>query len=330
MRQLHNATIISLVTASLLAAAAVLAPVAAEAAHAAENDRTDTAVPDLPLEPQTVLDDAGVTGPDLPFESRTALEETALTRNPALEPGPKPDGAVAASLSATGPEHLIATRPTVVQASADRSNRWRATAGGSPWEPPVGGPDLLTGFDPPPLPWMPGHRGVDLAAADGQSVLAAGAGRVVFAGDLAGRGVVSIAHANGLRTTYEPVEPLVAAGEQVAAGQAVGRLQPGHRSCSGAVCLHLGLKRGPLYLDPMLLFGAGKVRLLPRPGRAAHMAAPADGGTAAPDLDCAPHPATALERPLTETASIPARITGEPDTVRRMARCTADQTGTRP
>jgi murein DD-endopeptidase MepM/ murein hydrolase activator NlpD len=90
---------------------------------------------------------------------------------------------------------------------------------------------------------------------------------VVFADALAGRGVVSIVHANGLRTTYEPVAALVAAGDVVAAGQTIGHLQPGHTSCPGTTCLHLGLKRGPLYLDPMLLFGSGKVRLLPRPGR---------------------------------------------------------------
>ncbi|WP_112137512.1 M23 family metallopeptidase [Glycomyces dulcitolivorans] len=136
-----------------------------------------------------------------------------------------------------------------------------------PWRPPTGGLDLRTAFDPPPLPWMPGHRGVDLGATDAQTVVAAGPGTVMFADDLAGRGVVSIAHPNGLRTTYEPVEPSVAAGETVVAGQPIGTLQPGHASCPSAVCLHLGLKRGPLYLDPMLLFGAGKVRLLPRPGR---------------------------------------------------------------
>lgn len=144
----------------------------------------------------------------------------------------------------------------------------RAEGPSESWRSPVGALDLLTGFDPPPLRWLPGHRGVDLAAGDAQQVAAAGDGTVVFAGDLAGRGVVSVAHGNGLRTTYEPVEPLVSAGETVAAGQPIGTLQAGHASCTGSVCLHFGLKRGPLYLDPMLLFGSGKVRLLPRPGKA--------------------------------------------------------------
>jgi murein DD-endopeptidase MepM/ murein hydrolase activator NlpD len=158
----------------------------------------------------------------------------------------------------------IAT-PTI--ARAEQADAPNAPASG-PWRSPVGALDPLTRFDPPPEPWLPGHRGVDLAAGHSLPVTAAGAGTVVFADDLAGRGVVSIVHDNGLRTTYEPVEPLVAAGETVTAGQTIGHLQPGHASCPGQACLHLGLKRGPLYLDPMLLFGKGKVRLLPRPGRA--------------------------------------------------------------
>jgi len=53
---------------------------------------------------------------------------------------------------------------------------------------------------------------VDLAGAPGQPVYAAGPATVVFAGKLAGRPVVSLAHAGGLRTSYEPVEAAVAVG----------------------------------------------------------------------------------------------------------------------
>jgi murein DD-endopeptidase MepM/ murein hydrolase activator NlpD len=157
--------------------------------------------------------------------------------------------------------------PVTSQPQANqRPTETRASPTSGQWQPPVGALDLLTGFDPPPQRWLPGHRGVDLAASADLPVTAAGSGTVVFADDLAGRGVISIVHANGLRTTYEPVDPLVAAGDTVTAGQTIGHLQPGHASCPGASCLHFGLKRGPLYLDPMLLFGSGKVRLLPRPG----------------------------------------------------------------
>jgi murein DD-endopeptidase MepM/ murein hydrolase activator NlpD len=124
---------------------------------------------------------------------------------------------------------------------------------------------VLVGFAPPPLPWLPGHRGVDLAAAPGQVVRAAGAGTVVWAGPLAGRGVVSIQHADGLRTTYEPVDPTVAEGDVVGGGDPVATLGTGSTHCGGVPsCLHWGLRRGHDYLDPLTLLGAGgRPRLLP-------------------------------------------------------------------
>jgi murein DD-endopeptidase MepM/ murein hydrolase activator NlpD len=89
-------------------------------------------------------------------------------------------------------------------------------------------PLVLTAFAPPPNKYGAGHRGVDLAVPQGAPIVAAGAGVVVFAGPLAGRGVVSIEHTGGLRTTYEPVPATVTAGGSVAAGQPIGTLEPGH------------------------------------------------------------------------------------------------------
>ncbi|HEV7648052.1 MAG TPA: peptidoglycan DD-metalloendopeptidase family protein [Actinophytocola sp.] len=117
-------------------------------------------------------------------------------------------------------------------------------------------------FDAPSSPYGPGHRGVDLGGPAGSPVLSAGAGVVVFAGQLAGRGVVSVDHPNGLRTTYEPLAPAVKAGDRVAAGAVLGRLRPGHAGCPGA-CLHWGVRRGEEYLDPLSLVSTGRVRLLP-------------------------------------------------------------------
>ena len=131
----------------------------------------------------------------------------------------------------------------------------------SPLPPPL---VVLTGFDPPDRPWGAGHRGVDLAGSVGTAVRAAGDGEVVYAGQLAGRGVVSVQHPNGLRTTYEPVDPVVGAGERVVAGQVLGRLAAGHPSCAPAVCLHWGARTGPdVYVDPMLLVTGWRVRLWP-------------------------------------------------------------------
>ncbi|MEU1683776.1 M23 family metallopeptidase [Micromonospora sp. NPDC005707] len=129
--------------------------------------------------------------------------------------------------------------------------------------PLAGAPRVTRRFDPPPEPWLPGHRGVDLAATPGAEVRSAGAGVVLFAGTVAGRPVVTVGHADGLRTTYEPVLPGPAAGARVAAGTPIGLLVAGHPGCVAAACLHWGLRRGEEYLDPLALLGLGPVRLLP-------------------------------------------------------------------
>jgi murein DD-endopeptidase MepM/ murein hydrolase activator NlpD len=131
-----------------------------------------------------------------------------------------------------------------------------------PLAPP---PAVLTPFRAPEHPFGPGHRGVDLAGTLGQPVHAARDGMVVFAGQLAGRGVVSVQHPDGLRTTYEPVLPSVVAGARVGRGEPVGLLQAGHPGCA-AVCLHWGVRRDRLeYLDPLALLRPPRVRLLPVP-----------------------------------------------------------------
>lgn len=124
-------------------------------------------------------------------------------------------------------------------------------------------PVVVHGWDPPPSPWAAGHRGVDLATRAGRPVRAAAAGRVSFAGQVAGRGVVSVELSGTgrppLRTTYEPVRPSVRAGEKVRAGEVLGRVQNGPFHCAEA-CLHWGLRRGEAYRDPLTLLPAHMLR----------------------------------------------------------------------
>ena len=126
-------------------------------------------------------------------------------------------------------------------------------------------PAVVRPFGAPEDPFGPGHRGVDLAGAVGQPVLAARGGTVAFAGPVAGHGSVSVQHDDGLRTTYEPLLPSVRAGDVVVAGAVLGTLVAGHRGCSAA-CLHWGVRRERLeYLDPLVLLRPPRVRLLPVP-----------------------------------------------------------------
>ncbi len=126
---------------------------------------------------------------------------------------------------------------------------------------------VVRAFLPPPGPYSAGHRGVDVATQVGEPVLAAGGGTVRFAALVAGRGVVVVAHADGVRTEYEPVLTSVGVGAPVAAGQQIGRVQGRHGDCAAGRCLHWGASRAGVYLDPLdLLHPLAPVRLLPWTG----------------------------------------------------------------
>ncbi|WP_256333582.1 M23 family metallopeptidase [Streptomyces sp. cf386] len=137
---------------------------------------------------------------------------------------------------------------------------------------PVGvRPPVLRGWEPPATPYGRGHRGVDLAAPAGAPVRAVAAGRVSFAGRVAGKGVVSVELTGTgdppLRTTYEPVRAAVAKGAEVAAGEVLGTVEATGSHCPGT-CVHWGLLRGETYLDPLSLLPPsllrkGPSRLLP-------------------------------------------------------------------
>jgi murein DD-endopeptidase MepM/ murein hydrolase activator NlpD len=108
-------------------------------------------------------------------------------------------------------------------------------------------------FEAPQTQYSAGHRGIDIAAAPGTPVYAAAAGVVSFAGVVAGRPLLSIAHPGELVSSIEPVQALVANGEHVSAGQQVGMVAVGGH-CSSA-CLHFGVRLHGQYVSPMLLLG---------------------------------------------------------------------------
>lgn len=165
--------------------------------------------------------------------------------------------------------------------------------------PPTAGrgrPAINRAWEPPPAPWAPGHRGVDLLTLPGAPVRATAHGRVAFAGRVADRGVVTVlldgAGRAPLRLTYEPVRAAVTEGTRVAPGDLLGTLQPGPSHCPGP-CLHWGALQDGRYLDPLSLLPPRALdrapsRLLPVtgvplpgvPGSVSRKAAarPAEGG----------------------------------------------------
>lgn len=126
-------------------------------------------------------------------------------------------------------------------------------------------PSVVAPFVAPRSTYGAGHRGIDLSAVQGQDVRAVDDGVVTHVGVIAGRGTVSVTHASGLRSTYEPIRGVVRMGAAVHEGQVIGTIA-GRSHCGGS-CLHLGALRGAGYVDPRPLLPGGRVILLPlKPG----------------------------------------------------------------
>ncbi len=132
------------------------------------------------------------------------------------------------------------------------------------------------------------HRGVDVAMGPGDSVSAPRGGTIKFAGRVPGAGgetilCVTLQTADGL-VTLLPLERLdVGGGDTVGAGEPVGTLAASGDVSSPDPHLHLGLRRGDLYVDPSGLLAAPAVE---EPGAGTPSEAPVP--TPAAGLDSAP------------------------------------------
>jgi hypothetical protein len=148
---------------------------------------------------------------------------------------------------------IVLVTAVAVVANARPAQAASATDDDVGWLRPVAGA-VVHPFEQPDSIYGPGHRGADLAAAPGTQVHVANDGVVSFAGSVAGTSHVTVTHAGGLRTSYSFLSSVaVRTGETVARGDvlgATGGVGPEH---DGSV-LHLGLRVGDRYVDPMQLF----------------------------------------------------------------------------
>ena len=134
------------------------------------------------------------------------------------------------------------------------------------WAWPVAGP-VIRGFDPPDTPFGAGHRGIDIAAPTGTTVVAPEAGVVSFAGRVGGELFVTLDHGGGLTSTYSWLSAaLVRQGDVVPRGSAIALTGRGHPG-STVPHLHLGVRLDGQYLDPMAFLAppsvTGFIRLAP-------------------------------------------------------------------
>lgn len=146
-------------------------------------------------------------------------------------------------------------------------------------------PRVIHPFEKPAQRWSAGHRGVDLAVPENdRHVYAPAPGKVVFSGTVVNRKVLVIAHPDGRRSTFEPMDEALPAGTTVAAGEVIGTVavtaggnsERPYRRCS-TPCLYWGVRQGGArgdgsgkeaeYINPMSLLGSKEPSiLLPVPG----------------------------------------------------------------
>jgi murein DD-endopeptidase MepM/ murein hydrolase activator NlpD len=134
------------------------------------------------------------------------------------------------------------------------------------WLWPVSGP-VVRGFDPPASPFGSGHRGIDIAAAEGTIAIAPASAVVAFAGPIGGNLFLTLDHGGGVTSTFSWVSQLlVRRGDTVQPGQPValtGWAHPG----SALATLHFGVRLDGEYQDPLAYLGpidlTGLIRLAP-------------------------------------------------------------------
>jgi murein DD-endopeptidase MepM/ murein hydrolase activator NlpD len=102
------------------------------------------------------------------------------------------------------------------------------------------------------------HSGLDFAAPQGTSVLAAGYGKVIYVGEMTGYGnVVEIDHGNGLVTRYGHLSAfLVKEGQWVKTGTPIARV--GSTGRSTGPHLHFEVRRSDSAVDPSGYLNAGR------------------------------------------------------------------------
>lgn len=127
-----------------------------------------------------------------------------------------------------------------------------ADAAAARWQWPVDGARAVARpFIAPTNPYSSGHRGIDVRAS-ADALYAPADGIVRFVGVVVDRPVLSIEHADGLVSSYEPVQSSLAEGDPVARGDPIGVILPGH--CS-SLCVHMGLRRDGQYVSPLNYLG---------------------------------------------------------------------------
>jgi hypothetical protein len=155
------------------------------------------------------------------------------------------------------------------------------------------------------------HRGIDLAASAGSPVRAPLAGRVSFAGRVPAVGggtvlTVTIATGSGSVTLLPLGSATVKAGAELNEGDSVGVLGVEGDASTTGTHLHVGARKGDLYIDPMTLIAAPSPARAGAPDAQANPAVQPHAGGAPAAEAVAPHTSGGSARASTAPAAQPA------------------------
>jgi len=153
---------------------------------------------------------------------------------------------------------LLAAAPAAARAAVRQPESVPVADGGAvslarDWAWPVQSFRLVRPFIAPPHEYGPGHRGIDLLPSGDGVVHAPAPGVVAFAGQVAGRGVITVDHGDGLVSTLEPVDPGLPVGTLVERSTPLGMISAGGHAEPGAV--HFGVRLDGAYINPLVLLG---------------------------------------------------------------------------
>lgn len=121
---------------------------------------------------------------------------------------------------------------------------------------------VISGFDLPAHNWLPGHRGIDVEAAESSTIVAPENGVITFAGSVGGKSSVSFWGNSGVTFSFEPATAAAPKGTKLTKNDIVA-LVKGHSDHCDGMCVHWGAKRNNSYIDPRLALSPPQILLKP-------------------------------------------------------------------
>jgi murein DD-endopeptidase MepM/ murein hydrolase activator NlpD len=196
-------------------------------------DTLDSLAAKYDVDPQLIMDTNQLTDPTLVVGQVLVIPGALGAPIATPKPTPQPKAAT--------PAHRPATPTHPSSGSSAPGVGGHYTGGRMTW-PVIGGGNYISQY------YHYGHWAIDIAAAYGSEVVAAAAGKVIFAGWKSNGGgwQVWISHGGNIYTTYNHMSAItVGAGQSVGRGQQVGRI--GMSGDATGPHLHFEVWLGPIW-----------------------------------------------------------------------------------